>query len=215
MIATPFKIYADFECLLKNADSGIHNDCFSYTSKYQYHVPCSFAYKLVRANDKYSKDLVLYRGKNAVLKFIQSIFKEYSCCKSVMKNHFNKNLVMTVDEEEKFERSNSCWICNKSIDIDQKVRDHCHITGKYRDAAHWGCNINLKVNKKLVVIFHNLNGYDSHLIFRKLSKFNCSVSVIPNGLEKYMSFSLGKNNIFIDSMLFLNSPLDNVDLDSV
>ena len=57
-IPTPFKIYADFECLLKNVDSGINNDCFSYTSKYQDHVPCSFAYKLECANDIFSKDIV-------------------------------------------------------------------------------------------------------------------------------------------------------------
>ena len=72
------------------------------------------------------------------------------------------------------------------------------------------CNINLKVSKKLVVIFHNLRGYDSHLIFKELGKFNCSVSVIPNGLEKYMSFTLGKNIVFIDSMFFLNSSLDKL-----
>ena len=110
-IPVPFKIYADFECLLKGADSGIHNDCFSYTSKYQDHIPCSFAYKLVCVDNKFSKDVVLYRGKNAVFKFIQCIFKEYDYCKRVMKKHFNKNLVMTAEENEEFERSNICWIC--------------------------------------------------------------------------------------------------------
>ena len=96
------------------------------------------------------------------------------------------------------------------IENEDKVRDHCHITGKYRGAAHWSCNINLKVSKKLVVIFHNSKGYDSHLIFKELSKFNCSIGVIPNGLEKYMSFSLGKNIVFIDSMLLMNSSLDKL-----
>ena len=91
MIPCPFKIYADFECLLKNVDIGINNDCFSYTTKYQDHIPCSFAYKLVRIDDKYSKDIVLYRERNAVYKFIQIIFNEYSYCRSVMKKHFNKN----------------------------------------------------------------------------------------------------------------------------
>ena len=64
------------------------------------------------------------------------------------------------------------------IDLDNnKVRDHCHITGKYRGAAaHWSCNINLKLIKKVPVIFHNLKGYDSHLIFKELSKFNCKVN---------------------------------------
>ena len=113
-----------------------------------------------------------------------------------MRKLFNKNLIMSVEEEEQFERSNICWICNKLIENEDKVRDHCHIIGKYREAAHWNCNINLKVSKKLVVIFHNSRGYDSHLIFKELSKFNCNIDVIPNGLEKYMSSSLNKNIVF-------------------
>ena len=48
-----------------------------------------------------------------------------------MKKHFNKNLIMSVDEEEEFERCNIFWICGKIID-DNKVREHCHVTGKYR-----------------------------------------------------------------------------------
>ena len=65
-IPVPFKIYADFECLLKRVDCGVDNDYFSYegvsfTKKYQDHVPCSFAYKVVCIDNKYSKDVVLYR----------------------------------------------------------------------------------------------------------------------------------------------------------
>ena len=79
------------------------------------------------------------------------------------------------------------------IDIgDNKVRDHCHVTGKYRGAAHRSCNINLKISKKVSVMFHNLKGCDSHLIFKELSKFDC-ISVIPNGLEKFMPFVLNNN----------------------
>ena len=101
---------------------------------------------------------------------------------------------MYAEEEQQFEKSEICWICDKIIE-DNKRRDHCHITGKHRGAAHWNCNINLKISKKLVVIFHNLRGYDSHLIFKGLSKFGCNINVIPNGLEKYMSFTLNKNII--------------------
>ena len=209
MIPAPLKIFADFECLLKEVDSGIHNDCFSYTARYQDHIPCSFAYKLVCVDDKYSKDVVLCRGKNAVYKFIQSIFNEYFYCRSVMKKHFNKSLIMSSEEEEEFGKSEICWICGKLIE-DNKVRDHCHITGKYRGSAYWSCNINLKTSKKLPVIFHILRGYDSHLIFKELSKFNCSIDVIPNELEKYMSFTLNKNIVFIDSMLLMNSSLDKL-----
>ena len=64
--------------------------------------------------------------------------------------------------------------------------------------------------KKIPVIFHNLKGYDSHLIFSELSKFNVKINVIPNGLEKYMAFFLGKNLVFIDSIEFMNSSLDKL-----
>ena len=151
----------------------------------------------------------MYRGKNVVYKFIQCIFKEHEYCRRVMKK-FNINLVVTAEKNEEFERSNICWIFGKLIDFDDTVRDHCHISGKYRGCAHWSCNINLKISKTLVVIFHNLRGYDSHLSFKELSKFNCKVSAIPNGLENYMSFTLGNNIAFMDSMLFMNSSLDKL-----
>ena len=83
---------------------------------------------------------------------------------------------------------------------DDKVRDHCHISGKYRGASHWKCNINLKLGKKIPVIFHNLKVSDSHLIFKKLNKFNVKISVTPIGLEKYMAFTKNMNLVFIDSM---------------
>ena len=75
---------------------------------------------------------------------------------------------------------------------------------------HWSCNINFQLTKSIPVIFHNLRGYDSHLIFSELNKFNVKINVIPNGLEKYMAFFLGKNLVFIDSMQFMNSSLDKL-----
>ena len=61
------------------------------------------------------------------------------------KKAFYKNLVMSAEDEQRFQSSNKCWICNKTFDVgDNKVRDHDHVTGKYRGPAHWSCNINLK-----------------------------------------------------------------------
>ena len=68
------------------------------------------------------------------------------------------------------------------------IRDHCHVTGKFRGAANWNCNINLQLTKKVPVIFHDLRGYDSHLIFCEFDKFDVKINVIPNGLEKCMAF---------------------------
>ena len=62
-IPVPFKICANFECLFRGCDVGLDNDCFSYNRKYQDHIPRSFAYNLVCVDNKFSKDIVLYRGK--------------------------------------------------------------------------------------------------------------------------------------------------------
>ena len=145
-LAVRFKIYADFESLLKGVKSSDKNDA-SYTEKYQSHIPCSFAYKVVCIDNKFSKPVVLYKRKNAVYKFIETILIERSYSKKIIKKHFN-----------------------------------------------------LKLTKKVPVIFLNLRGYDSHLIMQEIGKFDVKVSVIPNGLEKYMAFTINSNLVFIDSM---------------
>ena len=116
---------------------------------------------------------------------------------------------MCAKEEENFQLSNICWICDKLFDVtDNKVGGYCDITGKYRGSAHCSCNINFKLTKKIPVIFHNLRGYDSHLIMQEIDKFVVKINVIPNGLEIYMAFTINKNLVFIDSMKFMNSSLD-------
>ena len=115
---------------------------------------------------------------------------------------------MTKDEEQ-FQSSNTCWICEKLFD-DEKVRDHCHITEKFRGEAHWSYNINLQLTKKVPVIFHNLRGYDRYLIFDELKKSDVEIDVISNGFKKCMAFILNKNLVFIDSVQFMNSSLEKI-----
>ena len=89
------------------------------------------------------------------------------------KKHFNKNLVVSVEDVRRFQSSNKCWICNKLYtDEDKKVGDNDHITGKYRGSAHSNCNINFKLTKKVPAILHNLKGYDGHLIMQEIGKFD-------------------------------------------
>ena len=126
--------------------------------KYQGHIPCSFACKLVCVDDKFSKSTVVLRHENAAFKFIEAILKEFEYCKKVMKKHFNNNFIMK-EEQEQFQSSNICKICEKLIvDDNENVTDHCHVTNKSRSATHWSCNINLQLTKKVPVIFHNLRG---------------------------------------------------------
>ena len=88
-----FKIYPNFECILKRVRGGYKYNG-SYTERYQDHIPCSFAYKIVCIDNKLSKKVVLHRGKIAVYKFIEAILSEYSYSRCVTKKHFNKNLII-------------------------------------------------------------------------------------------------------------------------
>ena len=76
------------------------------------------------------------------------------------------------------------------------------ITGKYRYSTHWSCNVNLKLTKKILVIFHNLRGYDSHLFMQERGKFGVKANIITNRLEIYMAFTINSNLVFIDNYEF-------------
>ena len=70
-IPVPFKIYDDFECNLE----GVESYQGSYTKKYQDHIPCSFVYKVVCIDDRFSNPFLVFRGENAAYKFIKAILK--------------------------------------------------------------------------------------------------------------------------------------------
>ena len=136
------------------------------------------------------------------------MIKESKYCSDVMKKKINKELVTTKKDNKNFENSIKGRIClNAYFDDDIKLRDHCHITGKCRSSAHRDCNINVKLNHKLPAECHNLKNYDLHLIIQELHKFNLKTSVIPNALEKYISFSFNSKLNFIDSFQFVSSSL--------
>ena len=91
-----------------------------------------------------------------------------------------------------------------------KKRDQCHVTGKFRGAAHNKCNLKLRIHRKLPIIFHNLQGYDRHIIFKELIDFDVDIAVIPKDIDKYMSSIVNRHITFIDSYQFYNSSLDNL-----
>ena len=99
----------------------------------------------------------------------------------------NKPLQMSAEEERNFKNSTKCHIWERKYKREEmivtnydpenpvnfRVRDHCHITGKYPGSAHNSCNLKFSLspeNLKIPVIFHNLKGYDSHFIMHKIGK---------------------------------------------
>ena len=101
----------------------VNGDIECSSRKYQNHVPCSFTYKVVCVDNKFSEKIVLYRGKGAVYEFIKSVLNKYNYCRSVVKKRFNKNLIMSEEESERFELTDICWIFSKLIEnSDNKVR---------------------------------------------------------------------------------------------
>ena len=225
----PFVIYADFEAITEKISGCQPNNNKSFTDAYQKHTDCGFGYKVVCCyDDKYSQPLKIYRGEKAVYTFLEYMLDEVKYCKKVMKKEFNKPLKMTKEDEKKFQKAEECHICDKKYtDKDIRVRDHCHITGKYRGSAHQECNLKIRVNPeevKIPVIFHNLRGYDSHFIMQEIGaivkdyeytnnkgqKCQMNINAIPNNMEKYMAFMLGNHLTFIDSFQFMMSSLEKL-----
>ena len=235
-LPVPFVIYADFEAITKKVQGCEQSeemkkdkDRRSHTEAYQTHEDCGYGYKVVCCyDDKYSKYTCIYRGENAVYKFMEKMLEEVKYCKTVIKKHFNKPLVMTEVDEQNFKTMDGCHICGeKYTDKDVSVGDHCHITGKFRGSAHQECNLKLRIKPediKIPVIFHNLRGYDSHFIMQQVGeiankngytnkkgeKQDLNINAIPNNMEKYMAFMLGNHLTFIDSFQFMSSSLDKL-----
>ena len=116
---------------------------------------------------------------------------------------------MINNDKEIYNNSHVCWICKQELNMD-KVRDHCHVTGKFRGAAHNKCNLKLRIPRKLPIIFHNLQGYDGHIIFKELNNFDVDVAVIPKGIDKYMGIIGNRHITFVNSLQFDNSSLDTL-----
>lgn len=194
----PFIIYADLECYTVPQDG----------TKYQHHVPNSFAYIIVSTNEKYNRKPVLYRGEDVIEVFFDKLLEEERRIQQIMNDQMG--LVMSENDIKNFVEVDNCHICDKPLGED-RVRDHDHITGIFRGAAHSNCNLQYRLTHKskvfIPVVFHNLRGYDSHCLMERLGKYKKKkLTVIPNTIEKYISFSLGGLR-FIDSLQFMNSSL--------
>ena len=201
---TPFKIYADIECSLKRIN--INED--RYTKLYQEHIPNSIGAKLVCIYDEFTLPTKLFTGNNCIKEFIEWIFKQQKNCNQIINKKFNKNFRMTLENENNYRNSKDFCICNLKIKDEDKVRYLCYLTNKYKGHAHKECS---KILRKLPVIFHNLEGYDGHIIFKELNNFdNIDIQVIPKANEKYMSIIINNSIVFLDSLQFCKASLDTL-----
>ena len=122
-------------------------------------------------------------------------------------------MIMTKEIEEDFKNNIICRFCEKGI-LSDKVRDHCHLTGKYRGPAHITCNINVKQKDNIFMpfAFHNFSNYDCHMFFKRLvdlKKDNVKFKIIPETNEEYILVKYGCIR-FVDSYRFLSESLDKL-----
>lgn len=207
----PFVIYADFECLTTKVKSCEPSDIESFTNVYQKHQPSGFTIYVVSSVDSIKIKPIVYSAmsKDVVAeKFVNEITKLENKLMAIL--HNEENMIFTRRDAEDFANARTCHFCNKELG-DDRVRDHCHLTGKYRGAAHNSCNINYNFKHiKIPVFFHNLKNYDSHLIISSANQFKCKkINVIAQNSEKFITF--GFNHLqFKDSYSFLSSSLDKL-----
>lgn len=185
-----FVIYADFECISAKMSTCQPNVSKSSTTKLAKHITSGFTYKIVGLDDSLTEDHVTYRGENVAETFVDHMVQVEERLMNILRNPLP--LEMSTEDETTFQAADKCHICLQELGSD-RVRDHCHVTGKFRGAAHNACNLNLKQRERIPVLFHNLKGYDSHIIMQSIGKVkHKKLNCIPQNHEKYISFSIGK-----------------------
>ena len=206
MIKVPFVIYADFETINKKryqcdyCSELFDNEIFkcnckkkneiNKTKKYQELVPCGFSFYVHSIMPEIKFPVELYRGPDAAKVFCEKI-QEYVKDIYYLIKKKNKKIEMTEDQIKKFNSAIQCYICKKEFSCNNyKVRDHCHLTGKYRGPAHNNCNLNLKEKVNFIpIFFHNLAGFDCHLFIRELSESDGNIECLAKNKEDYISFT--------------------------
>ncbi|XP_051157441.1 uncharacterized protein LOC127279246 [Leptopilina boulardi] len=211
----PFIIYADCESLLLPSD--VQQEP-SNTEVFQNHETLSIGYYVKCAFDD---SMSVYKAsprdeKNPAKWFSTELKNLADNLDTLFKNPVPME-VLSRQELTDFRFASICHICKKKFKPgDVKVRDHCHLTGKYRGPAHQDCNINYHESQVIPVVFHNLSGYDAHFIIESIAtEFDGKVELLPINKEKYIGFTKNIKGSFIkfrfiDSFKFMASSLDKL-----
>ena len=204
MLKNPFVVYADFESMLIPIQE--QKGHTQYTQK---HEICGFCYVIVD-HTGHNWNPVVYIGENAASEFLKRMREEWFKIYKILSDD-QKDLTWSEESRKAFSRANECWICTKPLEKD-KVKDHDHLTGEYRGAAHQECNLKLQIRPKeyqLPIFFHNLKGYDAHFICQGIKDEFKRVDCIGQTSEKYLTFRLD-NLRFLDSLQHLGSSLSKL-----
>ena len=213
-----FCIYADFECINKPIDDKSNKN----TKKITIHEVSGYTFTTI--SPFYKPKTESYRGSDAGFKFLEAILKEEERIKCLFKKANKEMNPLTPKQQKRYDKAKICYICKEDFKGDSvnntdekgeykgcKVRDHCHFTGKYRGAAHQICNIKFRVIENIPVFFHNLAGYDAHIIFQNLHKVKGieEPKVLAKSMEKFITFQIGTLH-FKDSAQFLGASLEKL-----
>ena len=206
-LEAPFVLYADFESLLQPVDKASGKR----TVKYEEHVACSYAYLITSRIPGVEFPPRIYVGLDAAEHFLTSLQNDLN---TLIMPIIERNVEMIWDEDaqQRFDEATHCFICNEFLDRENSTpaKDHCHFTGVFRGAAHKACNLNYKIDIArylLYIIFHNLRGYDCHLLMQAVRRRHGRIDVIPHNYERYLSFTIGRLR-FLDSFQFLSYSLE-------
>ena len=201
----------------ENPEDGLR--ATSSTTRTQQHEACGFAYQLMSIDPRFYEPPVLVRGENCAAEFISRLQTDVERVRGWLKNAVP--LQVSAEEQQAHDASTHCWICEEEftwldLECKQKHRDHCHITGVYRGAAHARCNVNYRIIADTISVpcfLHNLKNYDAHLIIAAAMPEHGTIAAIPNNAEKYISFSIGdklRKVEFKDSYAFMQESLDSL-----
>ena len=169
-LKAPFVNFLDLECLLLKMQSCQNNSKTFYTERKAIHEPTSRAIFTNCSFNATKNKLDYYRGIDCT----QELCKKLKDHALRIINYEKKEMIPLSEKENKsYEEQDVCHICRKKFHSDendkkyQKVRDHCHCTGKFRIAAHNNCNLSYKILKEIPVVFHNGSTYDFHFVINQ------------------------------------------------
>ncbi|RZF45535.1 hypothetical protein LSTR_LSTR005737 [Laodelphax striatellus] len=218
--SVPIVVYADFESILKPYHSSQPPLSTSFTEKTHKHEPFSYCCYTVmdeslpdQIRNTITENPFLYRGSNAPNHFIKYLIDLANNLGEMIKT--NIPIIFTKEDEDHFNSQSCCEMCECEFTmIVTPVKDHDHLSGRYRSKLCSPCNLKRLRQRYIPVILHNLSQYDAHFIILSLGCDQEKIDIIPNTSEKYITFSKHtKNGLtlrFIDSMRFMNSSLSNL-----